>query len=414
MKTDVPRLPRTRCVAAQRQGFRCVRTWRWGGLGLTVGLFAGLLLLWQGEGLRQAVRSIPAPAAMSVPSVAPRAQTPGARLLAPVDIARLNLAAADSLPGAEALDVERSLAELDAWAVHAIAETERNLYRFRQQPAEYENSEGYFRLLMLAVVVCEDFGVRYNPGRISAPGESILSGGIGVAPVAIVTGPAASVPPSPPSGGEGARRAGEGEARGGDGFFADSQGLFLHGLLGERRMGTCSSMPVLYVALARRLGYPVSLATTKGHLFARWEGRGERFNVECIGRGMNRYDDAHYRQWPFVLSDQEIQENAYLRSLTPAGEAAVFLSLRAECLREAGRLEEARQCYAGAARLAPEVRLYATLAGQSPGPLAGPILLPSPELAPSPPGRAGSQMPGSGASSVPLPEAPNPLKRIQQ
>jgi hypothetical protein len=55
-------------------------------------------------------------------------------------------------------------------------------------------------------------------------------------------------------------------------------------------------MPVLYVAQARRLGYPVSLVTTKGHLFDRWEGRGERFNVECTGHGMNRYDDAHYRQ----------------------------------------------------------------------------------------------------------------------
>ena len=129
---------------------------------------------------------------------------------------------------------------------------------------------------------------------------------------------------------------------------------------------------------------------------------------------MNRYDDAHYRHWPFVLTDQEIQENAYLKSLTPAGEAAVFLSLRAECLREASRLEEARQCYAGAAKLAPEVRLYASLAGQVPGPQAGPLLLPSPELAPAASARAGTQIPGFGVSSVPLPEDPNPLKRIQQ
>ena len=141
-----------------------------------------------------------------------------------------------------------------------------------------------------------------------------------------------------------------------------------------------------------------------------WAGH---VNVECTGRGMNRYDDAHYRQWPFV-SDQEIQENAYVKSLTPAGEAAVFLSLRAECLREAGRLEEARQCYAGAAKLAPEVRLYAVLAGQAPGPLAAPLLVPSPELAPAASARVGTQVPGFGVSSVPLPEDPNPLKRLQQ
>ena len=331
-----------------------------------------------------------------------RPQTESRRIMVAADIARLNLVAAEGLPGTEGLDAARCLATLDEWAVRAKAETERHLYRFRQNPAEYENSEGYFRLLMLAVVVCEDFGVRYHPGRISAPprGEPLL----------------ANAPPHPalsPDGGEGRVWPGEGASPANDAFFADSRDLFLHGLLGDRRMGTCSSMPVLYVALARRLGYPVSLVTTKGHLFARWEGQGERFNVECTGRGMNRYDDAHYRQWPFV-SDQEIQENAYVKSLTPAGEAAVFLSLRAECLREAGRLEEARQCYAGAAKLAPEVRLYAVLAGQAPGPLAAPLLVPSPELAPAASARVGTQVPGFGVSSVPLPEDPNPLKRLQQ
>jgi hypothetical protein len=350
-----------------------------------------------------------------------------------LDIARLNLVAAEGLPGAEGLDAERLLATLDEWAVRAIAETERHFYRFRQSPGEYEHSEAYFRMLMLAVVVCEDFGVRYHPGRISAPpadkpgrdafhsvpnlgtGSGEIRDGAGTRPDPGASRDSGrSLPPLAPTGGEGGRRPGEGAFHSDDGFFADSRDLFLHGLLSERRLGTCSSMPVLYVALARRLGYPVSLVTTKGHLFARWEGRGERFNVECTGRGMNRYDDAHYRQWPFILTDKEIQENAYLKSLTPAGEAAVFLSLRAECLREAGRLEEARQCYAGAAKLAPEVRLYAILAGQAPGPLAGPLLLPSLELAPSASARAGGHIPGFGVSSVPLPEDPNPLKRVQQ
>jgi hypothetical protein len=115
-----------------------------------------------------------------------------------------------------------------------------------------------------------------------------------------------------------------------------------------------------------------------------------------------------------VLTDQEIQENAYLKSLTPAGEAAVFLSLRAECLREAGRLEEARQCYAGAARFAPEVRLYAILAGQAPGALTVSILQPTPKAAAPAVARPGGRTPGIGVSSVTLPADPNPLKRIQQ
>lgn len=63
----------------------------------------------------------------------------------------------------------------------------------------------------------------------------------------------------------------------------DSRSLFLHGLL-ETGQGTCLSMPVLYVAIARRLGYPVFLVGAKQHLFARWEGDGERFNIECTTR----------------------------------------------------------------------------------------------------------------------------------
>jgi hypothetical protein len=61
-----------------------------------------------------------------------------------------------------------------------------------------------------------------------------------------------------------------------DGFFADPSKVFLHGLLGPERVGTCSSLPVLYVAVGRQLGYPLKLVTAKGHLFVRWEGAESR------------------------------------------------------------------------------------------------------------------------------------------
>jgi hypothetical protein len=147
-----------------------------------------------------------------------------------VDIARMNLLCAEGLPGAENLNIDGCLAALDQWAAHAKREIDRHLYRFRASPTEYEDSEGYFRMLMMSVVVYEDFGIRYNPQWIAAPTA----------------------------------------ARADDHFFADSRDVLLHGLTGQRRMGTCSSMPVLYIALARRLGYPVRLVATKGHLFMRW------------------------------------------------------------------------------------------------------------------------------------------------
>ena len=68
-------------------------------------------------------------------------------------------------------------------------------------------------------------------------------------------------------------------------------------------------MPVLYVAVGRRLGYPLKLATTKGHLFARWDGLDhsypawrERFNIEGT-HGFSSYPDDYYKTWPFKLTD---------------------------------------------------------------------------------------------------------------
>lgn len=234
--------------------------------------------------------------------------------LAKTDIAAINLACAVDLPGAEGLDIASCRRRLDEWAEHVRSETQRNWPRYQANPAEFEHSEGYFRMLVMAVVLYEDFHIRYNPDRMVAP--------------------AAASPD--------------------DKFFADSRDVFLHGLLSPPHLGTCSSLPVLYAAVGRRLGYPLKLVTTKAHLFLRWEDNNERFNMEATGKGMNRYDDAHFKQWPFPVSEDEIAREHYLKSLSPAEELAVFLSLRGNCLREAGKPGDAARAYEAASRLAPD------------------------------------------------------------
>lgn len=229
------------------------------------------------------------------------------------DIARLNLACAVGLPGAQQLDVAGTIAELDRWAEHVKAETERNFHRFRAQPGEFQNSEAYFRALMLIVALQGDLGVHYNPARISEPD------------------------------------------------FTNSKDLFLHGMVADANGGTCVSMPVLYVAIGRRLGYPMRLTLTKGHVFARWDGaeranpafRG-RFNVEGTNRGLSTFDDAHYAEWPNKLTDAERANDWFLRSLDPAEELAVFLMQRGHCLEDTGRTAEAQVAYAMAHKLAPK------------------------------------------------------------
>lgn len=129
-----------------------------------------------------------------------------------VDIARMNLLCAESLPGAENLNVEECLSNLDQWAQHIKTETERNYHRFRDDPGYFSNSEAFYKMLMMAVVLYEDYGVRYNSKLITSPDATVAD----------------------------------------DGFFTDSRDILLHGLTGPQHLGTCSSMPVLYIALGRR------------------------------------------------------------------------------------------------------------------------------------------------------------------
>jgi hypothetical protein len=290
-------------------------------------------------------------------AAAPRTLTALLRMppeaLGAVPTARMNLLCGSGLSSGDEPDVEGCLAALKVWAERVRSETARHSYRFRQDPGEYENSEGFFRMLMMTVVLEEDFKVHYDTRRRARPGAARLD----------------------------------------DGFFADPKAVFLHGLLGPERQGTCSSMPVLYVAVGRELGYPLKLVTTKGHLFVRWddevqspkskvqspgtevrspkadggtnskaEAGGERFNVEATGHGLNRFSDDYYRHWPYEVSAEEEAAEGYLKSLAPAEELAVFLSIRGLCLREAGRLAEAAESFAAAARLAPGCAGYRTMA----------------------------------------------------
>jgi hypothetical protein len=86
--------------------------------------------------------------------------------IAQLDIARMNLLCAEGLPGAERLEIAASLAVVEQMAARVQMETARHRYRFQQQPGEFENSEGYFRMMMLMVVLAEDFKVHYAPDKM--------------------------------------------------------------------------------------------------------------------------------------------------------------------------------------------------------------------------------------------------------
>ena len=213
------------------------------------------------------------------------------------DIAEINLLAAKGLPGAENLDVEKSLKTLDQWAAWVRRETDRNFHKFKDAPADYNNSESYFRILMMVCILQEDFKVCYNKDeRMRAGPVELMSNDLS--------------------------------------FFGNPKDLFVHGLTEGEHQGTCASLPVFYVAVGRRLGYPLKLVESKGHLFARWEDAKERFNIEGTSRGLNCFPDKEYMEWPWPISKEEVETGMYMKSLSPRRELAAFLEARALCLKQ--------------------------------------------------------------------------------
>jgi regulator of sirC expression with transglutaminase-like and TPR domain len=127
----------------------------------------------------------------------------------------------------------------------------------------------------------------------------------------------------------------------------------LHGFI-EKRTGSCSSLPVLMVAIGRRCGYPLFLVTCKGHLFCRWDDGKERFNIETACPGVDSKPDSYYMHWPHPTNPAEAKAEKFLKSLNHTEELAVFARLRATCLEENKRYAEASEAYSFALPSFPE------------------------------------------------------------
>lgn len=236
--------------------------------------------------------------------------------LVKVDIARMNLLCAEGLPGAESLDIEALIARLDHWAEQAAGFTDNSLPDFRRRPHDFQNSEAKFRMLLVLSVLQREFGIHYQE----------------------------------------------------DGFdvnYQDARYPTIYGMMTGQAGGNCASMPVMYAAVARRLGYPVSLMLGKTHIFARWDGTTEtgsdesveayrtRFNIEGTNPVLSTHPDEYYRNWPYPISDAEVAEGWYLTPLSATEELAVFLFIRGHVLMENGRYREALHAFENSYHLAP-------------------------------------------------------------
>lgn len=233
--------------------------------------------------------------------------------LAGCDIARMNLLCAKGLPGAEEMDVDHYLEILNHWTDHVRSETNRRFYIFKYNRKRFRNSEAYYRVLMLGTVLRQDFKIAYD--------QKIPQQRRGLKQLKTPIDPC---------------------------------NQYIHGLLGPSRLGSCASIPVLHIAVGRRLGYPLRLVRVPSHLFARWDDGSERFNIEASNDvGLSSPKDEFYinesRKKGHWLINRDIDSGYFLGSLDTSGELGTFLHDRAVCLYSQGLRMAAFRTYALAA-----------------------------------------------------------------
>ncbi len=234
--------------------------------------------------------------------------------LAARDVAEIHLACATDLPDAGKIDVDRCRDRLDYYARRVRSFTEAHMYQFYCKRRDYNNSEGYFRILCMITVLQRDLGVRYNPAKI--PDEVPL----------------------------------------------ETADRFIHGVLFGAG-GSCGSLAVVYTAVGRRLGYPLKLVHARrgpyGHLFPRWDDpQGERFNIEATNQGFGRHTDDHYRTGRFKVDVKTERQACLLQSMTPREELANFLGDRGCCWRDLGMYRLAAESFAWGGAVAPRNKAY--------------------------------------------------------
>mgnify|MGYP000091368884 CR=1 FL=1 len=101
-----------------------------------------------------------------------------------------------------------------------------------------------------------------------------------------------------------------------------STGIFRNGT------GTCASLPVIWTALGRRLGHPITLALAPEHLYCICDDGTEKINIEATGSSHLgiRDEAAITKECPAEL----VKNGTFMRPLSNREIVGVFLDFRAQ------------------------------------------------------------------------------------
>lgn len=92
------------------------------------------------------------------------------------------------------------------------------------------------------------------------------------------------------------------------------ENYFLNGIL-DRKLGICYTMPLLYMAVAQRLGYPIYAVTAPDHMFLRYaDPLFIEQNIETTNGG-KFFPDAHYVK-KYCVSNIGLRSGSYMRTMS--------------------------------------------------------------------------------------------------
>lgn len=89
---------------------------------------------------------------------------------------------------------------------------------------------------------------------------------------------------------------------------------FLNGIL-DKKFGTCATMPLLYLAVGQRAGYPIYPVAAPDHMFVRYvDSSFQEQNIETTSGGKYFPDESYIRG--FSVSQAGLKSGSYLRTMS--------------------------------------------------------------------------------------------------
>jgi hypothetical protein len=217
------------------------------------------------------------------------------------DVVLLNLCVAKGIPSLADLNIARYVRVVDDWTQQFARVLPGMEANFRKTPERWENDIRFFRIGMLQGFLGHEIGIRYIDEQWGAKEVSYTNPG----------------------------------------------DLFLHGVI-DTKQGTCANMAALHVAMARRMGWPVSLACVKSHFISRFDDGTVTHNIEATSNHPGSFasgsDEDYIKK--LGLPRKAIECGSDLRKLTAREMIGVFLSLRGRHYTDTGLPTESDSSYA--------------------------------------------------------------------